>query len=317
MKETIQELAAGDTTTATTGISSVQGEEWGRDILEDAKRKMFFEQFAMVVDVPQGIRDWHLPIAAPNLDFEITTAEGVDRTLTQIDSLNTVTFTPSTRKLGVSVSRDVIRTSQVDVLRFARSQMVYDAAVNIDDSLAGSLRAVAPTRSGSGTEIFGGSAVDLSTLVAGDVLSPDLIAEAQSLLKQQNWMPEPDRPFVLFISAVSEEALLKDSQFVNAAEYGDQSIVLNGEIGRYLGVRVIVTENPQMAFADGGAGAALGHHNFLVKSMVSYGLAYGERPFLDSDYWKLGAEFRLFLDMTYDTQVLQQGAIVVITTLDA
>jgi len=313
MEETIQELSAPvETTTASTGISTVQGVMWGREILDAAKLKMFFEQFASIIDVPQGFRDYEMPIASTNLDFTLELDEATDRTMTEITNLNTVTFTPTSRKLGVAVSRDVIRTSQVDILRFAREQMVYDAARNVDTDLA-----TAITAATGATDLFGGAATSEATLVAGDVLTTDLIAEGQSVLKQVGWMPEPDRPFVLFISAISEEVLLKDSQFVNAAEYGDQSVIMNGEIGRYLGVRVIVSEFVE-SFADGGAGGNLdGHRVLLLKAMVSYGLAWGERPFLDSEYWKLGAESRLSLDMTYDAEPLPENAIVIIRVLDA
>lgn len=313
MKDTIQELAAGDTATGTAGISSVQGEAWGREILDAAKDRMFFEQFARVVDVPQGIRDWHLPIASANLNMELTVAENTDRTMTLVDNLSTVDFTPSTRKLGVAVSRDVIRTSQVDILDYAREQLVFDAALNVDTDLATAIvGAAAPAAT-----LFGGTAVSRATLAAGDVLTTDLIAEAQGELKQNSWMPEPDRPFVLFIGAVQEQILLQDAQFVDASQYGSDVIVMNGEIGRYIGVKVIVTENSAMVFADGGAGGNLnGHVCVLLKARVSYGLAWGERPFLDSEYWKLGAQFRLFLDMTYDAQTLQENAIVLIEVLD-
>jgi len=313
MKDTIQELAAGDTATGTAGISTVQGEAWGRDILDAAKDKMFFEQFAFVVDVPQGIRDWHLPIASANLDFSLTTTENTDRTMTLVDNLSTVNFTPTTRKLGVAVSRDVIRTSQVDILRYAREQLIFDAALNVDTDLATAIVAA----SSPAATLFGGTATTRATLAAGDILTTELISEGQSNLKQNNWMPEPDRPFVIFIGAVQEKVLLDDAQFVDASQYGSDIIVMNGEIGRYIGVRVIVTENSAMQFADGGAGGNLdGHVVILLKAMVSYGLAWGERPFMDSEYWKLGAQFRLFLDLTYDAENLQENAIVLIEVLD-
>ena len=57
------------------------------------------------------------------------------------------------------------------------------------------------------------------------------------------WQNTPDDPYVLFIGVAQEEALRKDSQFVNAAEYGSDTVVQNGEIGQYLGIRVVVTTN--------------------------------------------------------------------------
>jgi N4-gp56 family major capsid protein len=312
MKQTMQEFATGDTTTSTTGISDVQGKYWIQQILEAAKKKMFFEQFAYVTNVRPGNKDVEVPIATSNLTFTATTSEGVDRTMTQIDNLSTVTFTPSTQKFGAAISKDVVRTSQVDVVRFAREQMVYYAALTIDTAFATAIEAA----SSPAATLFGGDATLTSNLESGDVLTTDLIAKSIRYLKSNGWYPEPDRPFVLFLSAANEEALLKDSQFVNAAEYGGREVVMNGEIGRYLGVKVISTEQCP-AHTNWGSGSLAGHSCFMVKSRVSYGIAYGEQPSLDFEYHKNQAEFRVYLDMAFQCKTLQENAIVLIKVSDA
>ena len=309
MKETIQELAAGDTITSTTGVSTVQGVVWGQEILEAAQQRMFFEQFALIVDVPKGNKDWELPRETAPIDFDITSSEGTGRTMTKIDNVTTVTFTPATKRFGVAISRDVVRTSQVDMIRHAKRNLVYDAALNIDNDIATALAAAS-----GATTIFGGDATSRATLEAGDVISTDLVAKANRVLKAVGWQNRQD--FILFIPAICEEVFLKDSQFVNASEYGGNEVVKNGEIGRYLGIKVIQTEQTP-SFADGGSGGNLaGFSVILLKAKVSYGLAYGERPFLDSEYEKNEAEFRLYLDMTYQADTLQDNAIVLIDVLE-
>jgi len=312
MKQTMQDFATGDTTTATTGISTVQGKYWIQEILAAAKQKMFFEQFAWVTMVRPGNKDVEVPVATSHLDFTATTAEGVDRTMTQVDNLNTVTFTPATAKFGAAVSKDVVRTSQVDVVKWAREEMVYDAALTIDIAFGTALAAA----SSPAATLYGGDATSTATLEAGDVLTTDLIAKANRYLKANGWYPEPDKPFVLFIAAANEEALMKDSQFVNAAEYGSNEVVMNGEIGRYIGIKVISTEQCPSATTWGG-GALAGHTCFMVKAKVAYGIAYGERPTLDFEYEKNQAEYRVYLDMAYQCKTLQEGAIVIINVSDA
>lgn len=313
MKQTMQDFATGDTTTSTTGISTVQGKYWIQEILATAKQKMFFEQFAYVTSVRPGNKDVEVPIATSHLTFTATTAEGTDRTMTQIDNLNTVTFTPATKKFGAAVSKDVVRTSQVDVVRWAREEIIYDAALTIDVAFATAMEAA----SSPAATLYGGDATSTATIESGDVLTTDLIAQSIRYLKSNGWYPEPSKPFVLFMAAANEEALMKDSQFVNAAEYGSNEVVMNGEIGRYLGVKVISTEQSP-SHADWGAGSNIaGHTCFLVKARVSYGIAYGERPSLDFEYHKNQAEFRVYLDMAYQCKTLQENAMVMVKVSDA
>jgi len=315
MKESIKELTAGATTTSDAGFNSivtgVVGKVWLNELIEAAKKKMFFEQFAYVATCPKGNKDLAIPVFSSNLDFSITTTEATTRVMTKIDNLTTVVFTPTTQKMGVEISSDVVRTSQVDTVKFAREQLVYDAALNIDAACNTILAA-----DSTNTRIWGPGRASRASLVAGDVLTTDIIANANAVLKALGWYPEPDKPFVLFISATQESALLKDSQFVNASEYGGNEVVMNGEIGRYLGIKVISTQNIG-SFSDGGGSTYAGHYVYLLKAKVAYGLVYGERPRLDFEYKKDQATYNVYLDMTYEAKILQGNALQTIEVLDA
>jgi len=310
MKNTVQELA-NETITSTSGISTVQGKEWLKVILEAAKLKMYFEQFGYVANVTKGNKDLAVPIATTNVSFTSSSTEATARTLTTIDNTNTVVFTPATVKLGAAISKEVVQTSQVDIVRFAREQMAYDAALKIDTAFA---TALAATASPAAT-LYGGDANSVGTLEAGDVMTTDLVANGQRYLKANGWMPETGRPFVLFIPAVAEEAFLKDSQFVNASEYGSNVVIANGEVGSYLGIKVIVTE--QCPANVGGGWGVNGHMCFLLKAKVAYGIAYREQPTLEFEYKKDEAAYYIYLDMAYQCKTLQEGAIVLIDVADA
>jgi len=316
MKDSVKELTSGETITSVSGFDSIAtgvvGKVWLQELIAAAKKKMFFEQFAYVTQAPQGNKDVAVPLYSSNLSFEITTTEATVRTMTQVDNLTTVVFTPATKKMGVAISTDVVRTSQVDVVAFAREQLVYDSALNIDSALVTAIGAAT-----TNAVIFGPGRAARGNLVAGDVMTTDMIAQANRVLKAQGWYSEPDRPFVLFIAAQQEEALLKDSQFINAAEYGSNDVVMNGEIGRYLGIRVISTQNITSFSNGGGGGNLAGHKAFMLKARVSYGLVYGERPKLDFEYKKNEATYNVYLDMCYQAKVLQGNAIQVMEVLDA
>jgi len=315
MKDSVQELTSGDTTTSVAGFNSivtgVVGKVWIKEIIDAAKKKMFFEQFSYVVDAPQGAKDVAVPLYTSNLTFGVTTTEATWRTMTVIDNLSTVVFTPTTQKMGVVVSSDVIRTSQIDVIRFAREQLVYDTALTLDKAFVTALDAAT-----TNAKLYGPARAARANLVAGDILTTDLIAKMNRVLKAQGWYPEGDKPFVLFIAPQQEEALLKDSQFVNAAEYGSNEIVMNGEIGKYLGIKVISTCQ-MTSFADGGGSTFAGHIVYLLKSKVSYGLVYGQKPKLDFEYQKDLSAYKIYLDICYQCKLLQGSAIQVLEVLDA
>lgn len=311
-KKTVQELASGNTTTSTTGISSVQAEQWLKEIIEYAKSKMFFEQFAYVADLAPGNNVLHVPITSANVDFTVTTSQASARTMEQIDVLTTVDFTPATKKLGARISKDVMRTSGVNVMDHAKRALAYDAAANIEADIATALSGATPAAS-----LYGGDATSTATLEAGDVLTPDLIANGLKELEEEGWANEPDMPFVLFCAPAQKNALVKDSQFVNAAEYGSNQVIANGEIGSYLGVRVVSSNFVTSASNYGAGGNLAGHKCYLVKAKVAYGIVYGERPSLDMWMNKDQAALELYLDMAYAADSIQDKAIVHIYVVDA
>lgn len=312
MKLTVQELA-NETTTGASGVSTVQGKVWLNEILKAAKKKMYFEQFAAVYDCPQGAKTLEVPVATTNKSFtSVSTSEANTRTLTVIDNLNTVSFTPVSYKMGASMSKDVLQTATVDTLAFVKDGIAYDAALKVDQAINTAIAAAAAPAA----TLYGGDATDTTTLAAGDILTTDLVAKAQRYLKANGWVSEPDKPFVLFLAATQEEAFLKDSQFVNAAEYGGNEIVMNGEVGKYLGIKVIQTEQVTSG-ATWGGGSLAGHAVYLIKAKVAYGVVYRERPTIDFEYKRDQAAYYIYLDMAFQAKTLQEGAIVIINVLDA
>jgi N4-gp56 family major capsid protein len=311
MKRTVQELA-NETDTASLGMTTVQGSEWLDSILATAKQKMYFEQFASVFTVPKGNKDLSAPIATSHLTFTSISTEATARTFTEVTNVTTVTFTPVTAKYGARISKDVLRTTRVDILKWAREEMAYSVAVQVDQAIVTAIDAEASPAA----TLYGGDADSTGTLESGDILTTDLVAKAQRYLKANGWVSEKDKPFVLVIPAVCEEAFLKDSQFVNASEYGGDEVVMNGEIGKYLGCKVVVSEQCTSA-SNWGGGSLAGHKCYLFKSKVAYGIAYGEKATLDSEYRKNEAAWDIYLDIAYQADTLQGGALVIINVSDA
>lgn len=329
MKTTIQELGAtaDATTTGTAGFNSiitgVVGKVWLKNIIDAAKQLMFFEQFATVETCPDGNKDASIQLTRSHIDFNITTAECSTRHFTAINNLTAVVFTPTPKKFGTAISKQIVRTSRVNAIKHAREEMMYDAALTIDagfDTIlhaAGAYTGTGPVAGGSvagtGTNaIMYADRANEAALVAGDTLSPSILVKARRVLKQQGWRKDPRGEIIALFNSVSEEALLNDSQFVNASEYGSNVVVMTGEIGNYLGIRCISSEQCGAVTVNSLAG----HYVYVLKAKVSYGIMYGEKPTLDAEYKKNEAEFRVYLDMCYEQKLLQHSAIQLVCVLD-
>ena len=312
MKTTMQDFATGNTTTSTTGVSTVQGKYWLKDILESAKQRMYFLQFAYVTKVVPGNKDVVVPVPSTHLTFTKSSTESTARTMTQVDNMAVITFSPALARYGASISQEILRTSQVDYVKYTRDEMTYSVSLQMDQAFATAIAAV----SSPAATLYGGDATSTATLESTDKMTPSLVAKALRYLKTNGWQPEPARPFIVFLSAAQEEALINDSQFINAAEYGSNRVIMNGEIGEYIGAQIISTEQVPAATTWGAGGNLAGHTCFVLKARIAYGIAWGEEPTYDYEYKKDECMHNMYINSSYQCKTLQEKAIVLVKVVD-
>jgi len=313
-KEGTFELA-NETTTSSTGISNLLGKIWLKELVLLGREKAYLLQGAKEVIVPKGNKDLDVPIESSILNPTVTTTEAATVTWTEITNLSTITVTPTPKRYAVSISSRAVMQSQVDLVNYAKRALVDGFTTDMEGAIASAVAGA----SSPAASLYGGDATSTSTLETGDTITPALIADAATELKKQKWVPEADRPFLLYVAPEQEGTLLKDSQFTNAAEYGGNEVLLNGEIGKYMGVKVLATPNVPAASDWGAGGNLAGHTCFAVKSKVAYVVGWQEdgKPKVDYEYFKADATHRIYLDVMYDVKTLQQKAIVLIYVTDA
>ncbi len=165
--------------------------------------------------------------------------------------------------------------------------------------------------------VFGGDATSTATLSTGDVLTPDVIADARQKVRSNDFAPK-----VLVIGTAQEASLLKDSQFVNASEYGGREVIMNGEIGKYLGMKVMVTTNVTTA-TNWGGGALVGTTCYVVgqNKMKQWPatIAWKEKPNFDSEFLKRFNNHYIYSDAAYAASLVGslQKAVSLIKVADA
>jgi hypothetical protein len=188
------------------------------------------------------------------------TAEIVKTVLSFTDG---VTITPTPQTNLFSVPNYDLRKNKFNVLEMAKEKLTRGLSDKIDLKIMNDISSIAaPTLTEAGAlTLYGGDATTDATLTAGDIMTPSLITDGKRYLQETNvfyrntgvitrttvrknaWRSSQDDPFVLYVGVAQEAALAKDSQFTHADIYGDREVILNGEIGRYHGVKIVVTPN--------------------------------------------------------------------------
>ena len=328
---TIQELA--DTTSSHNTDLLVK--RWLDRIVDAARKKFFFTQFVEEFDVPEGTKDLVVPYRYGYLtSMTDTTTEGGAVSFTTMNNLKGVTFTPSNHAYGIAISNHALRTNAVNLIQAARAELSNYLGDVVDQEVATALsNATETSTSTKGAQvIFGGDATTTTSLETGDVLTTGMVAKAKRYLtsttaltptgatcseKKSPWFPEPNAPFVLFIRPEQEEQFLTDSQFINASEYGSNEVIMNGEIGSYLGIKVIVSNNLSTATNWGSGEDKNGTTCILMKAKAAVGLAWGQRPRLKVFDYPSELEQRLILEAAWKASVIHKDAIVKLKVLDA
>ena len=318
---------------------------WLKDIVDAAKKKQQYVPFAIQKDVPKGNKDIVIPRRKSYIGSGTTwsgsVSPGTAVNYTTINVLDGQLLTPAEKNAGVAVTYDTIRTNLVDYVAEAKNQLIYFAGDDVDKAIVDAVMSGTATTStvGGAQTIFGGDASACSGLSASDAITVDMVAEGKRKLRstaarywsggaeavssgtKNPWMPEAGAPFVLAIAPEQEEVFLRDSQFVNASEYGGREIIANGEVGNYLGTTIVVSNNTKAYAAstvgqDGSTTAAAQHTCVMFKSKKAYAIAYGQRPKLRIFDYPRELEKDIILEQAYATATVQNDAIVWINVAD-
>ncbi len=305
---TIKQLAVE---TNATDTSTTQVTELRHTVIE-ADIFRFGEDFRIlqnIVDIKETSgRDYAvtIPISTSHLDVTNTAPSETDiRTWTELTNLDTVTITPTIKLGGVVISKQVFETSTPDLIDQAKWTIAQDLEEDVEKAIIVALEA------NSNNFVYGGDAVSTATLEAGDTISPDVMVDAVVKLEVNNF-----NPTAFIIHPYQAGALRKDSQFVNASEWGSDRVIRTGEIGEWQGIPIFKTTN---VTAQAGWGSA-GHECFLIgeaHGRVGITLVWKERPSVSTEFDMRRASHYIYYDAWYATAITQDKAICSISVTDA
>lgn len=363
MKDTIKELAQTQSSdvrgTAVSGYG-LQPILFLKEIVDAAKKQLYFANFVSTQQAPDGVKDVVIPkrklyegSGVDDNTSELVTANTA-MTFTTLDNLDSLSVTPTTHLSGYAITKYALRTNAVNLVNAAKEELSYGIGDRLDQAIATAIgNAITATSTAAGAQVlYGGDATSDATLAAGDVITTDLVAKAKRYLSDKYyyyratgaggagaasgaetkvtatyfknpWPNSTDDPYVFFIGPSQEETFLKDSQFVNAAEYGADTIVQNGEIGSYIGIRIVVTVNIESVASGGtapGGGSACGTDMtrcLLVKAKKACVVVWGRKPEVKTWDYNEQDQIRISLVCEYAISTIHSDAIVFIDVADA
>jgi len=321
-KDTTQELSA--TTTDSGDFASLQASEWLERVVYHAEPRRKFLELSREYDDLVGTGSKELTIPRTNNTIDMSNdhqkAEGAARNYTEFTALDGETVTIEDQSSGgngdwyegaVRVSKQQVRTTPVNVMEAIRvnlaKQIARDVDVELYNEAVSSAEGVADTIANSTfdddhgvTEHPSGSHVVDQT--ASERLTPDSIAEAQARVEANDW-----EPFALVISSEQKKDLRTDSQFTNAAEYGSDEVVLNGEVGMYLGLRIVVSNTVDTKAVMIGRERESG-------ADVAQAVVWKEEPEVNHVFKLEENEHRFYYDQAFKVATIQPTALAVIDT---
>lgn len=206
-----------------------------------------------------------------------------------------VQFTPTEYGVPIALTRKERIRSINDIMMEKTQDMGY-ALAKLKDKIA-----ITTLVDGAGNSVVANS-VDVSAVASSDTITTDTIADAL----KENRVDDYEGKY-LIIHPKMENNLLKLSDFIDASIYGGREAVLNGEIGKYLGMKVLVTTQVQRNSTTSTA------YDCLLLDDNVFGIANKMGVTFNSDYKVLEREYILAAVEEYDIQVLRANGICKIT----
>lgn len=278
--------------------SYINPEYWLKKIVDFQKSEIIAAQMGKNINIDGLTGDvWH-----EQFNSEISASALTENSAITPSSFSytQVNYTPTEYGLAVSLTRKERVRSIQDIMSEKARDMGYALAKKKDQVVYSALQSgalntmIANDTTGTAT---------VSNMTTSHTLVADDFADARAYMRQFDYEPK-----ALLINPSCLASLEKAEQFTDASIYGGRETVLNGEVGKYLGVKVLSST----LVPENGTATPTAYDNFMVGS-DSFGIAQKMPVRFDRDYNVLDREFILAAVEEYAVSVRHGSAIVKIT----
>jgi hypothetical protein len=311
----------------TGGIGSIMGSTWSEKIIFDAQPDRVLSKYFLEFTDLMGNND--VTIVIPKIgDVNLmggrgTNAtinkEGQTRVMTMFDTADNLTVSLASRDVklgGCAVSFETASATRVSIVEMAHKQLVRQYLNTLETDANACLEATTINSTTASGSVFGGTSVAddsaISTsLSAGDVIDVDKIVDMKIILMKKNFGKNPGDA-VLFLHPLQFKQLLKSSQFTNAAEFGAPSVVRQGVIEEYVGVKI--EKSTLLTAATQGVAV---HYSYMIDPTAAAGIVWKEKAKVKVVTWDDERVHKILLDAWYKMTLINKCAIVIGVFADA
>ena len=262
---------AGTTLTTTAGITDQIQRYFDRKLLVQTLKTIVLDQFAFKAALPgkagaKTIRFFRYPESdTTNVN---TMTEGTLRTIAQSKQLSLTSVDVALEQWGQTVTiSDLLSAVELfSTMEQATTQNGQDAALKVDELLRNIL--------GDSAAIqlrYAGAATTYATVTGSDDAMTALdILDAATNLRVNNARPTGGYFTAIMAPEIARD-LMNDDDWLEASKYGNPDQLFKGEVGRYMGVRVIATTNPYRQTVQHTYAAAGTRYSTFVVGDQAYG----------------------------------------------
>ena len=262
---------AGTTLSTTSGITDQIQRYLDKKLLTQTLKTIVLDQFAYKAPLPgkaghKTIKFFRYPESSIT-DVQAMT-EGTLVTVGNSKQLSLTTVDASLAQYGqtVTISDLLSATELFSTMEQATVQNGQDSALKVDSEL----RDVLGESTAIGLRYAGAAANYAAVGGTDDAMTALDILDAATELRVNNARPSGGYFTAIMAPEVARD-LMNDDDWLEASKYGNPDNLFKGEVGRYMGVRVVSTTNPFRQTTQHSYTAAGANYSTFVVGDQSYG----------------------------------------------
>jgi len=259
------------TGSSTAGPQSTLQDYFNKKLLEQTLKTIVLDQFAYKAPLPgkaghKAVRFFRYPEPITTDVASLTEGTAIGTGASKQLSMQTVDVSLTQYGQIVTISDLLSAVELFNTMEQATVQNGQDAALKVDELLRGIL--------GDSTAIqlrYAGAATNYATVGGTDDAMTALdILDASTNLRVNNARPSGGYFTAIMAPEVARD-LMNDDDWLEASKYGSPDQLFKGEVGRYMGVRVVATTNPYRQNTQHTYAAAGTRYSTFVVGDQSYG----------------------------------------------
>lgn len=244
-------------TTASGGLTGQYQKYFSKKLLPHAKQLLVLEQFGQKVPFPKNTGSLTIRFTRPDVAVATNVqslSEGIPINVFRDTTLTFVDATLAQWGEAIKVSDVLNWTDLFRTLDIGMNSMGEDVALHADgkirDEIVGAVTAAGNRRYVGTTQTFVG--LEALSQEDGTITITDILDAMTKLTLTR--APKLNGEYVAVVAPQVARDILNDPKVVLAGQYGTSKGLMNGEVGRWYGVRIVQATNPFIEDGDGVEG---------------------------------------------------------------